>query len=140
MRILVKPWGLCLAIAAAAYSSGGAMAASAPNFDGSYTGAGELAPSAGTFCPKAMPISAKVTDGTFRFALRADQEAVVRIKADGTYSATLPGSLAVADKHMLMLPRIDGRADGHTLAGDYGTRWCWYSYRLDRDGTTEARR
>jgi hypothetical protein len=131
MQNHLKILALGLAISVAVPLSG--MAAAAPaRVDGVYTGASQLVPGSEPSCQVGTPISVKVTDGRFHFAWRPAQGTVVRIGAAGGYSAMLRGSFVDADKHMTVLPQIDGRTDGPSLVGDYGTRWCKYTYRLDR--------
>ena len=133
MKSPLKALTLCLAMATAAPLPGIAMAAPGPeHYDGYYTGASQLVPGSDASCQPGMPITVTVTNGRFHFAWRPEQEAVVRIAADGAYSAMLQGSFVSADKHMQLLPRIDGQADSRTLVGEYGTRWCKYTYHLNR--------
>jgi hypothetical protein len=133
MKSSLKALTLCFAALTASTLCGTAIAASMPaGFDGAYTGASQLAAGSDASCQPGMPISVIVTNRQFHFAWRPAQDTLVRISADGTWSAMLRGSFVSADKSMQVLPRIDGRADGRSLSGEYGTRWCKYTYRLDR--------
>jgi len=104
-----------------------ALADPTSKFDGRYSGSSVTTDSA---CAPAGMIKASVTNGRLRLA--AQPQTRIAISSDGTYSAVLRGSVVTADKRMQVLPRIDGTADGQTLTGTYGTRWCSYTYHLDR--------
>jgi hypothetical protein len=133
MKFQFKRLTLCVVVSISALASGAATAASSPvGFDGAYAGASKLVAGSDASCQAGGPVSVTVTNGRFHFVWRPAHDALVRIAADGSYSAMLRGSFVTADKTMQVLPRIDGRADSRTLAGEYGTRWCKYTYRLDR--------
>jgi hypothetical protein len=132
MQSRLKILALGAAISAAVPLSGFAATAR-PGVDGVFRGTSHLVAGSDASCQSGMPMSVKVTGGQFYFAWRPRQGAEVRIASDGGYSALLRGTPADAEKHMLVLPRIDGDDNGQTLVGDYGTRWCDYTYRLSRN-------
>jgi hypothetical protein len=101
-------------------------------FDGTYRGTSRLAQTSLSSCEAGTSIDLAVTNGRFRFAWRPRQSTVVSISHSGGFSAMLRGSFVAADKHMEVLPRIDGHTDGHMMVGEFGTRWCKYSYQLNR--------
>jgi hypothetical protein len=101
-------------------------------FDGTYHGASKLVEARSQDCQAGAAVEVAVTHSQFHFAWRPGQDALVTVGPNGTYSAMLRGSVVAADKHMEVLPRIDGYADGHVMAGEFGTRWCKYHYQLGR--------
>jgi len=109
-----------------------AAATDSSPFDGLYNGTSRLASAGQADCQPGGPISVTIAGGRFHFAWHPRQDAMVSIGPDGKYSAMLQESLVASEKNMQALPRIDGRADGHALTGEYGTRWCTYTYQLAR--------
>jgi hypothetical protein len=107
-------------------------ASAASLFDGVY--AGPVTATGVDCAPQGQKAAehmvATVADG--RLSRPARPQGSIRIASDGSYSALLRGSQAASDKHMQVLPNIDGVADGQRLVGRYGTRWCSYTYHLDR--------
>jgi hypothetical protein len=101
-------------------------------FDGTYHGMSKLVETSVPSCEAGTAVDLSVKQSLFHFAWRPGQDALVRVGPNGTYSGMLRGSFVSADKHMAVLPRIDGYADGHVMVGEYGTRWCKYSYQLNR--------
>jgi hypothetical protein len=123
--------GFFLTFAAAACIAAAPAFAGSP-FDGTYSGNPSTLTSEGGACRPAARATVMVVDGRFRFPAQPD--AMVTITDSGRFTAMLERSFAAADKRMQALPRIDGVADGGTLTGEYGTRWCKYAFRLDRVG------
>ncbi|WP_216856262.1 hypothetical protein [Acidisphaera sp. S103] len=139
MRLTLRTHGPFAWLLAMALSSGAALAAVLPvtsqdasPFDGTYRGMSRLVETSAARCDAGTAIDFQVKHSQFHFAWRPGQDAIVDVGPRGTYSAMLRGSFVAADKHMEVLPRIDGHSDGHVMAGEYGTRWCKYSYQLDR--------
>ncbi len=126
-----------VALSIVAVIVGGPALADRPNspsrstaFDGVYAGPAHALAGYATACRAPEQIVVTVAQGRFRFP--AQQDGIVTISGTGRYSAMLRGSLAAADRRMQTLPRIDGIADGSSLAGEYGTRWCKFAYQLRR--------
>jgi hypothetical protein len=142
MKCDLKLLGVTLLTSALLLPAGVALAASAPaaggadpgsRYDGVYSGTTRLVAGDATQCQPGGTASVTVANDRFHFAWRPRQDAIVPISAAGGYSAYLRGNAVSADKHMALLPRIDGYANGRVLAGSYGTRWCTYSYQFERN-------
>ena len=114
--------------------AGGGIAAATDSsaFDGRYNGTSRLVAGDPADCQPGGAISVTVAGSRFHFPWRPRQDAMVSIGHDGKYSAMLQGSFVASEKHMQVLPEIDGHADGRALTGEYGTRWCKYTYQLER--------
>lgn len=72
--------------------------------DGTYQGSTRLVAGSQTRCSVGEPISVSVVKDRFHYAWHPVQGALVRIAADGSFSATLGGSAVTAEKHMTLPP------------------------------------
>ncbi len=122
----------CLAAGLLALCLATPALAATPAFDGTYTGNTRLVVANAASCAPGGPVTVHVRAGRFDYPWQQSQPAAIRITAGGTWSATWPNAPVAADKRLAAWPRIDGVATGDRLSGEYGTRWCAYSYRLDR--------
>jgi hypothetical protein len=102
-------------------------------FDGTYTGSSQrLSGDPGT-CTEGGPVNLVVTAGRFHYPWKPLQTFDVRIAANGAFAANAGNITAQADKHMMLVPVMQGRVDGDRIAGEFGTRWCSYRYEATRN-------
>jgi hypothetical protein len=103
-------------------------------FDGTYTGRSErLSGSADNGCNQGGPISLTVSAGRFHYPWKPLQIFDVRIAANGSFAANAGNMTARADKHMMIVPVMQGQVTGDHIAGEFGTRWCSYRYAATRN-------
>lgn len=124
--------GTLLAVTLGGLSPASAQTAnltSAWPFTGTYTGTTQPVPGNDPSCAPGGRVTLDVQNGRFRLPWHEPQAFDVRISADGSFVATSGSVLAQSDKHMMLVPTMQGRVSGASLVADYGTRWC--RYRLD---------
>jgi hypothetical protein len=103
-------------------------------FDGRYTGHTQrLSGDATTGCPEGGPVTLDVTAGRFQYPWRPLQTFDVRIAASGGFAANAGNLTAQSDKHMMIMPVMDGAVHGDRIAGEFGTRWCSYRFEATRN-------
>jgi hypothetical protein len=103
-------------------------------FDGVYTGVSQrLSGDATAGCPDGGPVSITVSAGRFHYPWKLHQTFDVRIAANGAFAGNAGNITAQADKHMMVVPVMQGRVTGAHLAGEFGTRWCSYRYEATRN-------
>jgi hypothetical protein len=132
----------CGCATAAPVAQTGELAASQPSapavamspFDGTYTGVSQrLSGDTATGCPEGGPVNITVSAGRFHYPWKPHQTFDVRIAANGAFAANAGNITAQADKHMMVVPIMQGRVTGAHLAGEFGTRWCSYRYEATRN-------
>jgi len=97
--------------------------------DGIYQGTTERLTGANEHhCSDSGPISIEVTGGRFKLPWRPLQTFDARIDAHGGFSATTANQFAAADKHMTIVPVLQGHVVEGRIIGEYGTRWCSYRF------------
>ena len=106
-----------------------AQTAKQQSFDGTYSGTTQLIGSDTTSCSAGQMVTLDVRDGQFHQPWRPRQTFDVKIGSDGRFYARSGAITAQSDKHMMVVPVIEGQVSGKRLTADYGTRWC--HYRLD---------
>jgi hypothetical protein len=143
--------GTLLALTLGGVNPAPAQPAAASQFTGTYTGTTRLAgeqsqvvAAAGPMqfeqqasgqagrCSPGGPVSLDVHDGRFRLPWSGPQAFNVRISPDGSFYATSSTVPAASDKHMMVVPTLQGRVSGASLVADYGTRWCHYRLEATR--------
>jgi hypothetical protein len=134
--MLYARFGLGSVIGAAlfALTSGSVIPASAQTttlaatsaYAGTYTGTAQPVPGNDPSCDPGGHVTLAVQDGRFRLPWREPQAFDVRISPDGSFYATSGSVLAQSDKHMMLVPTLQGRVSSTGLQATYGTRWCRY--------------
>jgi hypothetical protein len=104
----------------------------APPFAGTYIGATQPVASNDPSCDPGGRVAFAVQDGRFSLPWHEPQAFHVRILADGSFFATSGNAIAQSDKHMMLVPTLQGRVSGASLVADYGTRWCRYRLEATR--------
>jgi hypothetical protein len=120
--------GLCVmavpARRAAADALEGGMAAY--QFDGTYKGNSELVAANDQSCRTGQAVALEVHQGRLELPWHGPLVFNARISRDGTFFATAGDAPLRAEKHMTILPTLQGRIGATGLVADYGTRWCHY--------------
>jgi hypothetical protein len=101
--------------------------------DGIYKGNTESFATNNGPCLPGQAVAVEVRKGRFTLAWTGRQQFDAEIRPDGTFYATTGASPIQADKHMTLLPTLQGRVAAADIAADYGTRWC--HYRLEASQT-----
>jgi hypothetical protein len=107
----------------------------AHQFDGIYKGNSQSVAASDDSCSPGREVALEVHNGRFKLAWRDRQVFDARISRDGTFFATTT-SMVQAEKHMTIVPTLQGHIDAAGLVADYGTRWC--RYRLEASQAAAA--
>jgi hypothetical protein len=97
--------------------------------DGVYKGNTEPFPANNEACRPGQAVALEVRDGRFKLAWNERQFFDAKIRPDGTFYATTGTSPVQAEKHMTLVPTLQGHVAAADVVADYGTRWC--RYRLE---------
>ncbi len=124
--------GALLALTLGSLNSASAQPGAASSFTGTYAGITQGAAGNDPSCAPGTSVTLNVQNGRFRLAWHEPQAFDVRIAADGSFYATSTTIPAQADKHMMLVPTMQGRLSGTNLVADYGTRWCHYRLEATR--------
>ncbi len=79
-------------------------------------------------CSGDSPISIEINGARFRLPWRHLQTFDAKINSRGAFSATTADRVAASDKHMTIVPALQGQVVDGRISGEYGTRWCSYRF------------
>jgi hypothetical protein len=127
---------ICATISPAQSASPGGLEGglTAYQFDGVYKGNSQRITTHDDVCGPGQQVALEVHNGRVRMPWNESQVFDARVSRDGTFFATTGGSLVQAEKHLTIIPTLQGRIGPAGLVADYGTRWC--RYRLEASQST----
>jgi hypothetical protein len=102
-------------------------------FDGVYKGNTQQIAANDASCRPGQEAAVEVRHGRLTLPWNDRQVFDARIARDGSFFATTGVSPVLAEKHMSIIPTLQGRIGATGLVADYGTRWC--RYRLEASQT-----
>jgi hypothetical protein len=76
-------------------------------------------------CRPAGPLTIVVQGGRFEIPWN-DQKFHATVRSDGSFFSVAGSPLGLSDKHVMMVPTLQGRISNGVLAADWGTRLCHY--------------
>jgi hypothetical protein len=98
-------------------------------FDGVYKGNSQRIATSDESCRPSQQVAVEVRHGRFMLPWNDRQNFDAKIARDGSFFATSGVPPVLAEKHMSIIPTLQGRIGATGLVADYGTRWC--RYRLE---------
>jgi hypothetical protein len=98
-------------------------------FDGIYGGNSQPVTTNDKGCRPSQEVALEVSKGRFKLPWNDRQVFDAQITPNGTFFATTGALPVQAEKHMTIIPTLQGRIGPAGLVADYGTRWC--RYRLE---------
>jgi hypothetical protein len=107
-------------------------------FDGVYKGNSQRIASNDESCRPNQQVAVKVRYGRFTLPWNDRQSFDAKIARDGSFFATSGVPPVLAEKHMTIIPTLQGRIGAAGLVADYGTRWC--RYRLEASQSVPSQR
>jgi hypothetical protein len=107
-------------------------------FDGIYEGNSQPVTTNDKGCRPSQEVALEVNNGRFKLPWNDRQVFDAQIARNGTFSATSGEPLVQAEKHMTIIPTLQGYIGPAGLVADYGTRWC--RYRLEASQSSAEQR
>jgi hypothetical protein len=98
-------------------------------FDGVYSGTSQRVATTHQSCRTGQDVALEVHDGRFKLPWNDREAFDARVRDDGSFYAITGASPIQAEKHMTLIPTLQGRIGSTGLLADYGTRLC--RYRLE---------
>jgi hypothetical protein len=95
-------------------------------FDGVYNGSAQRVATTDESCRPARDVALEVRNGQFKLPWQGNLSFDARVAHDGSFYATSGVPASVAEKHMTLVPTLQGRIGAKGLVADYGTRFCHY--------------
>lgn len=106
-------------------------------FDGVYSGSSQLLGTKGDSCHPGTEVAVTVQNGRFRMPWNDRQIFDARISRDGSFYATSGVPVVQAEKHMTLVPTLQGRISSAGLVADYGTRFCHYRLEATQSASVQ---
>jgi hypothetical protein len=100
-------------------------------FDGIYQGSSRHAGGTGSSCAPERAITVRVEGGHLSMPWSEPSMFHARIDPNGGFYA-MTDNAPQMEKHMAIVPSVDGRISGATLNAEYGTRICRYTLEATR--------
>jgi hypothetical protein len=94
-------------------------------FAGLYKGSSRPIVANDESCRPSQEVALEVRHGQLKLVWHEPQVFDARIMDDGRFFATT-ASMVQAEKHVTIVPTLQGQIRGGDLVADYGTRWCRY--------------
>jgi hypothetical protein len=106
-------------------------------FAGVYSGSSQLFATKDESCHPGIEVAVEVRNGRLRMPWNDRQIFDASISRDGSFYATSGAPVVQAEKHMTLVPTLQGRISSAGLVADYGTRFCHYRLEATQSASVQ---